>query len=255
MFRCCCLAVFILMLGTALVAGAEEADWRSIPLVENGKLAEGWKFTGYGEFEVVDGALKAQPDPQGLGLLYYAKEKFGNCRIKVVFRQEHPRANSGVYVRIDDGILDVKNAPPVERNADGKLSKEASAILVQASKEELGPWYAVHHGFEVQIANSADPLHGTGSIYSLAGAREVPQAAAGTWRTMIITLDGERISVSIDGRKVSSFDGDLSATPDRKIWYEPKREAPRPEEGYIGLQTHDPGDFVSFKEIGVRPLR
>ena len=29
---------------------------------------------------------------------------------------------------------------------------------------------------------------------------------------------------------------------------------PRPATGYIGLQNHDPGDVVWFKEISVRPL-
>jgi hypothetical protein len=28
----------------------------------------------------------------------------------------------------------------------------------------------------------------------------------------------------------------------------------RPETGYIGLQNHDPGDEVWFKEVSVRPL-
>jgi len=35
---------------------------------------------------------------------------------------------------------------------------------------------------------------------------------------------------------------------------EPKREPKRPEAGYIGLQNHDPGDIVWFKEVSVRPL-
>jgi hypothetical protein len=28
----------------------------------------------------------------------------------------------------------------------------------------------------------------------------------------------------------------------------------RPEVGYIGLQTHDPGDVVYFKDVSVRPM-
>ena len=31
-------------------------------------------------------------------------------------------------------------------------------------------------------------------------------------------------------------------------------EAKRPLAGYIGLQNHDPGDVVFFKEVSVRPL-
>ena len=42
--------------------------------------------------------------------------------------------------------------------------------------------------------------------------------------------------------------------PAGREWYEPRREPKRPAAGYIGLQTHDPGDVVDFKEVSVRPL-
>lgn len=35
---------------------------------------------------------------------------------------------------------------------------------------------------------------------------------------------------------------------------EPIREIKRPTTGHIGLQNHDPGDVVWFKEVSVRPL-
>ncbi|MBA3311740.1 MAG: DUF1080 domain-containing protein [Planctomycetaceae bacterium] len=229
-------------------------EWRSIPLVENGKVADEWKFIGYGDFAVVDGAIKTEPDARGLGLLVYAKEKFGDCRIKVVYRSEGPRSNSGVYVRIDDGVLDAAKPAPAERTPDGKLTAKGEANLKEASEKEQGPWYAVHHGFEVQIVDTADAFHRTGSVYSLAGAEPAPQSSEGSWRTMIITLKGDAIAVAIDGKAVSEFDGDLAAARERKIWHEPKREPKRPRSGYLGLQTHDPGDVVSFKEIAVGPL-
>ena len=33
-----------------------------------------------------------------------------------------------------------------------------------------------------------------------------------------------------------------------------RRDAKRPQSGYVGLQAHDPGDVVRFKEVSVRPL-
>ncbi len=42
--------------------------------------------------------------------------------------------------------------------------------------------------------------------------------------------------------------------PPRKHWSEPVRERKRPARGYIGLQNHDPGDVVWFKEVSVRSL-
>jgi hypothetical protein len=126
--------------------------------------------------------------------------------------------------------------------------------LKVASEKQLGAWYAVHHGFEVQILDGGDSWHRTGSIYSLAEAAPVPEKPQSEWRTMIITLDGERVSVAVDGKTVSNFDAAAKNLPPRKSWSEPVREVKRPTQGYIGLQNHDPGDVVWFKEVAVRGL-
>jgi hypothetical protein len=72
---------------------------------------------------------------------------------------------------------------------------------------------------------------------------------------MIFTLDGERVAVEVDGKTVSKFDAAAANVPPRKSWSEPIREIKRPTHGYIGLQNHDPGDVVWFKEVAVRSLR
>jgi hypothetical protein len=126
--------------------------------------------------------------------------------------------------------------------------------MMKTSEREEGPWFAVHRGYEVQIMDAADELHRTGAIYSLAPSHAISEKAPGEWKTMIITLAGNRIFVDLEGKRVTSFDPDsLGVSHDRK-WFEPKREPKRPEAGYIGLQNHDPGDVVWFKEISVRPL-
>ena len=120
------------------------------------------------------------------------------------------------------------------------------------AERDAGPWFAVHHGYEVQIADVGDAFHRTGAIYSLA-----PSSAGskpGEWRTMVITLAGERIVVEVDGKRVTQFDPRSPAVPPRKNWSEPKREPVRPRAGYVGLQNHDPGDVVWYKEVSVRPL-
>jgi hypothetical protein len=71
---------------------------------------------------------------------------------------------------------------------------------------------------------------------------------------MIITLDGSWIRVDLDGQRITNFDSQNSDVAPTNAWYEPKREVIRPETGYLGLQNHDPGDVVWFKEIAVRPL-
>jgi hypothetical protein len=42
--------------------------------------------------------------------------------------------------------------------------------------------------------------------------------------------------------------------PPKQRWYEPERVR-RPDVGYIGLQNHDAGSKVRYKEVSVRPLR
>ena len=250
-----CAVAMLCLSATGQTLADDGAPWREIPLTENDKVSGDWKFIGYGSFSIADGAIKTEPDERGLGLLVYSKEKFGDCQIRVVFRPEDRRSNAGVYVRIDDGVFDAEQPTPVKRNADGSLSETELAKMQEASEKEQGPWYAVHHGYEVQIIDSADPGHRTGSIYSLAESKPAPPAEPGAWRTMIITLRGEQILVDVDGKRVATFDATAADLPERKIWHEPKREPKRPLKGYIGLQTHDPGDVVYFKELSVRPLK
>ena len=256
------LLVLVLCNGVEIGAAPEGAKpeqqqqgWRPLPLVTDGKVDPAWFHTGYGTFAVDDGALRTDCDERGLGLLVYAKEKFGDCQIRVVYRGKDPRSNAGVYVRIDDGILKTRGqeVPPAKRE-DGRLTDAGLRAMQEASERELGPWYAVHHGFEVQIADGGDEMHRTGAVYSLARAEASPAKDPGGWRTMVITLEGEHVLVDLDGKRVTSFDAAAKDLPERKQWHEPKREHRRPTKGYIGLQCHDPGDVVWFKEVSVRPL-
>ena len=82
----------------------------------DGRTLDGWEHVGPGKFVVEDGVLRTEG---GMGLLWYSREKLGNCVLRVVYKTANQRSNSGVYIRIADRPKD--------------------------------PWYAVHHGFEVQI--------------------------------------------------------------------------------------------------------
>jgi len=237
--------------------GAEaNSEWRQLPLITDGKVDANWVHVGWGGFAVDDGAIKTQCDPKGLGLLVYKKERLGNCQIRVVFKQREAQSNSGVYVRLDDGILDraADPGPAFERNAAGKPSDESMAKVKAAAEREEGAWFAVHRGYEVQIAGTGDPLHRTAALYSLAPSSGVTKKAPGEWITMVITLAGDKVFVDLDGKRVTNFDPASLNLPARKQWHEPKHEPKRPEVGYIGLQNHDPGDDVWFKEISVRSL-
>jgi hypothetical protein len=192
-------------------------DWR--PLFD-GKSLDGWEHVGPGRMVLEDGLIRTEG---GMGLLWYTREKLGDCTIRVVYKTTSPRSNSGVFVRVAD-----------------------------KPKDE---WYAVHHGYEVQICDGADPFHRTGAVYSM--SKSTAEASkVGEWNTMEITLPGRRIVVTLNGVKVQDFDPETAEIPARTKTYEPER-GPRPESGYFGLQNHDDvakGTQVYFKDVSVRPL-
>jgi len=211
--------IALALLALAAAAPAQDAKdpaWR--PLF-NGRDLDGWEHVGPGRLVVEDGVIRTEG---GMGLLWYTREKLGNCVIRVVYKTTDKYSNSGVFIRIAD-----------------------------KPKDE---WFAVHHGYEVQIDDGADEFHRTGAIYSLSKATG-ESAKPGTWNTMDITLRGDRVLVSVNGAQVTDFDP-KGPVPERKKDYEPER-GPRPESGYIGLQNHDDqsrGGHVYFKEVSVRAL-
>ncbi|MFN0066041.1 MAG: DUF1080 domain-containing protein [Limisphaerales bacterium] len=190
------------------------AEWR--PLF-NGRDTEGWELSGPGEFRVENGELVTYG---GLGTLWYLREKFGNCQIRVVFRLGSSNANSGVHLRIPE--------------------------------RPYSPWEVVNRGYEAQIAPGGNEWHCTGTLYSLTQAKARPATPPGQENTMIITLDGPRTRVEVNGALVTDY-VEGQAVPPKKIWYEPDR-GPRPESGFIALQNHDEHSRVYFRDVSVRAL-
>jgi len=242
--------------GTSGKVAHIESSWRALPLIKDGKVDESWTQIGYGSMVIDGNSLRTESAAQGMGLFLYKKERFGNCQIRVVYRSKESKSNAGVFIRIDEGILARLNEKPpaAQRNEKGELTPESFQAMQAASENLTGPWYAVHRGFEVQICDETDEYHRTGAIYSLVQAASVPNPQAADWKTMIITLKGNLVTVEVDGKRISSFDSEAKDARSQRVWYEPKYEFKRPASGYIGLQTHDVGDVVYFKEVSVRAL-
>src|SRR5687768_16647037 len=99
--------------GPELGTAVETTGWRRL---FNGRDLEGWEHLGPGGFVVENGLLRTEG---GMGLLWYTRETFGDCVLRVVYKTTDPASNSGVFVRIPDRPKD--------------------------------PWFAVHRGYEVQI--------------------------------------------------------------------------------------------------------
>src|SRR4051812_15018597 len=176
------IAVLALMPGTH-AQEARKGDWR--PLFD-GKGLDGWQHVGPGKMVVEDGLIRTEG---GMGLLWYAREKLGNCSIRIVYKTTARRSNSGVFIRIADKPED--------------------------------PWYAVHHGYEVQIADAGDEYHRTGSLYSMSKATARP-SQVGQWNTMEITLQGQRVRVTLNGVQVQDFNPETAQIPARTKVYEPE---------------------------------
>jgi hypothetical protein len=194
------------------VSLAPAAEWKQL---FNGKDTTGWSHVGPGRITVENGLLKTEG---GMGLLWYTGRQFGNTTVRVVFKTTGPKDNSGVYIRFPEQPKD--------------------------------PWYPVHNGYEVQIDAAGDDWHCTGAIYSLSRATKRAQKPTGEWNTMEIELNGGRTIVKLNGEIVNDFSND-QPVPERKQWYEPVR-GPRADTGYIGLQNHDAGSTVYFKEVSVK---
>jgi hypothetical protein len=199
-------------------ASPADAEWKQL---FNGKDLSGWKHVGPGGMTVEDGLIRTHG---GMGLLYWTGGKLGNCRIRVVYRMLHQNDNSGVFIRI-----------PVE-------PREA--------------WMPVNYGYEVQIDNIAkgeDEYHITGTLYSLTKPLARPGKPGPQWNTLLITLDGLRTIVDVNGVRMTDYT-EGQPVPPKKFDFEPER-GPRPEEGYMGLQNHSDEDVVLFKDVSVQALR
>jgi hypothetical protein len=214
------LVFFAALALTALPAAAQTSGWTQL---FNGKDLTGWKHVGPGGDTVENGLIKSHG---GMGLLYYTRQKFCNCTLRVVYKMRDFNDNSGVFIRIPT--------------------------------EPTEPWMPVNKGYEVQIDNHPETsgeneYHVTGTLYSLTKPLAKPGKPGPEWNTMEITLDGLRTLVTVNGEKVTDYTVGQPVPP-KKFSFEPDR-GPRPECGYIGLQNHSDKDVVFFKTVEYKPLK
>jgi len=208
------------LIGTSLLAAQSSGQWKQL---FDGKDLNGWKHVGPGGMTVEDGLIRTHG---GMGLLYWAGGKVGDCVIRVVYKMRDENDNSGVFIRIPT--------------------------------EPTEPWMPINKGYEVQIDNhpesgGEDEYHVTGTLYSLTKPLAKPGKPGPQWNTMDITLDGPHTIVEVNGQKVTDYT-EGEPVPPKKLSFEPERGR-RPDMGYIGLQNHSDNDIVFFKEVAIKPLK
>ena len=101
-------------------------------------------------------------------------------------------------------------------------------------------------GFESQVNNTQSDWKKTGSIYGIANIGvAVPQD--NIWWTQEITVEGNVVTVSIDGKKVVEYDEPPGAVAGKD--FERKLSS-----GTFALQAHDPKSIVHYRNIRVKRL-
>ena len=147
----------------------------------------------------------------------WTKARFGNFALEVEFKTT---GNSGVFIRTDN------------------------------------PKNNVQTGIEIQVENPGGlDRHSVGALYDLVAPTKMT-AKAGEWNKYVITAQGSKITVQLNGETVSSMDVDqwteAHKNPDGSgnKFNMPLKDWKR--EGHIGFQDH--GAKVCYRNVRIKPL-
>ncbi|MGK7369672.1 MAG: 3-keto-disaccharide hydrolase, partial [Candidatus Halalkalibacterium sp. M3_1C_030] len=132
-----------------------------------------------------------------------------------------------------------------EFKADVKTTPGSNSGIYFHTEYQDSGWPS--KGYEAQVNNSGSDPRKTGSLYAIKDVNEAP-AKDGEWFTMHIKVQGDHITIKVDGMKTVDY-----TEPDN---------AERPDgmaerllsSGTFALQGHDPESIVYFKNIMVKPL-
>ncbi len=143
---------------------------------------------------------------------------------------------------------------------DFKISKGCnSGVFIKTSTLTPRPGKDVgFNGIEVAIDDTTGAgYHDTGALYDLVKPTKNAMKPAGEWNHMVITCDGSKIAIELNGEVVTKTDLDGFAKPNLR----PDGSAHKfdvaykdhPRKGYIGLQYH--GSPCWYNNIKLKPLK
>jgi choline dehydrogenase-like flavoprotein len=183
---------------------------------------DGWQMAGAGGFTVVGG--NTLQSFSGLGLLWYARQEFGDFELTLDWRVFTPEGNSGVFLRFP---------------------------ALNSSNPATDWQLAVSRGYEVQIDDSGynpdtnasgDPAHQTGAIYALQAPSTLASNPTGQWNSYRIRAQADKLNVWLNGTQVIT-----DFTVDNV----------RPRRGHVGLQNHAGAtgpSLVEFRNVQIMDL-
>ena len=197
-----------------------------------------WRSAGPGAFALIDGSMVSQPFGDHT-VFYYAPQTFGDVVVRLEFSVDSAAANSGVFLRFRNPI---QQWPDL---TDPRIAGNAA-------------WVAALTGFEVQIDDIARPWgldkHRTGAIYDIATGQSgepidqqfqrAPDLVPGAWNELVISVVGDRYTVTVNGVQTSDF-----TNTDTARGRSPTQNS---ASGFIGVQAHS--GRVAFRRVRAQVL-
>src|SRR3990172_1405214 len=153
-----------LVLGGVLLLLSVTGNCSDEIVLFDGTSMDGWAHTGPGYFKI-DPSDKSMVAMGGMGMTFFYDSQFADFELTLEWKAKLPDTNSGVFIRFP-------NLPQIHHPDPNKI----------------GPWGAVHEGYEVQIEEPAGP-NGTGSFYSFFPATKNNSKPAGEWNEMKIRAE------------------------------------------------------------------
>jgi hypothetical protein len=180
----------------------------------NGHSLEGWREVQGppGSFEIVDGVINGNRGEKPNRTSYWLSttEKYRDFELRLQYRI--PKGgNTGVFIRVPD--------------YDGRTSRRGMEIQILDDHDRSGP------------PNAGE----TGAIYQVVAPSERASKPAGQWNDMAILCHGERVSVTINGKKVV----DTKMKDHEKL-------KDRARSGFIGLSAHS--HTSSYRNVRLRVI-
>jgi hypothetical protein len=198
----------IALLAFTFQLSAQSGEWIEL---FNGKNLDGWKISeNPGSFTVEDGVIKvAGPRGHAFYIGEVGNHDFKNFEVMVELKTM-PKANSGIFIH-------------TEYQESGWPNK----------------------GYEIQVNQSHSDWRKTGSVYSFQDVKET-YVQDGEWYTEHVIVNGDKITVKINGKTINEYDesevrtGDLG---DKKL-----------SSGTIALQAHDPESVIYYRSVKIKLL-
>lgn len=142
---------------------------------------------------------------------------------------------------------------------DFKISKGCNSGVFFRTNPLLATGRVGYQGLEMAIDDTGTAgMHDTGAIYDLVTPCRNAMKPAGAWNHAVITCDGPKVSIELNGERVTDMNLDeweqVARRPDGSTHkFSEKAWKDHPRIGYIGLQDH--GSPCWFKNIKILPLK